>query len=346
MSAAGEGAVVVAPDSFKGTFTASEAGEAIAQGLRAAGVGRALVAGVADGGEGTLDVLAGAIGAELRTVAVHDPLGRRIEASYALGPGGVTAVVEVARAAGLGLVAAAERDPWRASSAGVGELIVAARDAGAGEILLGLGGSATTDGGAGAIAAIERGGGLRGTRLILLCDVRTPFEAAAAVFAPQKGADRETVGRLSRRLEDQAGALPRDPRGVPMTGAAGGLSGGLWARFGAELVAGSDYVLDRLGFDRLLEGAMAVVTGEGRLDAQTRAGKAASAVTGRAVRAGVAVHAVVGENALAEEEWRRMGLASVREAGTAAALTAAGRELAGVLLEEGSGGGPSRERRR
>lgn len=321
--------VIVAPDSFKGTLSAAEVGAAVAGGLRSGGVAEPVVVPMADGGEGTLDVLAGALGATLRTAAVHDPLGREIEAAYGLGAG--TAIVEVARAAGLGLVAPAERNAWAASSAGVGEVIVAARDAGASEIVVGLGGSATTDGGAGAIGAIRRSGGLGGARLVLLCDVTTPFERAAVVFGPQKGADARTVRLLTGRLKRQARALRRDPTGRPMTGAAGGLAGGLWAEFDAALEPGATYVLDRVGFDGLLGRAQAVITGEGRLDGQTAAGKAAAAVVRRAVAAGVPVHAVVGANALAEADWRALGFASVRLASTAAELVAAGRELAGLL---------------
>jgi glycerate kinase len=327
--------VLVAPDSFKGTFTAAEVARAIAGGLRAAGAPDVVERPIADGGDGTLDVLAAALAADLRTARVHDPLGREITAAYALTPDRATAVVEVAQAAGLGLIAPADRDPWAASTAGVGELIIAARDAGAREVLVGLGGSATTDGGAGAIAAIERAGGLGPARLVLLSDVTTPFERAADVFAPQKGADPPTVGRLTDRLVRLAGTLDRDPRGVAMTGAAGGLAGGLWAAFGARLVPGSAFVLDLTGFDRLVRRALAVITGEGRLDAQTAAGKAASEVVRRAAAAGVPVHAVVGSNALDPPDWRRLGLSSVREAGDPAALAAAGRELAGLLTAGG-----------
>jgi glycerate kinase len=335
--------VIVAPDSFKGTLAAGEVAEAIGRGLREGGIRRPVLVPIADGGEGTLDVLGDAIGAEPRVAGVHDPLGREIEAAYAVSADGRTAVVEAARAAGLGLVGAGERDAWTASSAGVGELIRAAVEAGAWEILVGLGGSATTDGGAGAIRAIAGGGGLGRARLVLLCDVTTPFELAAEVFAPQKGADPETVRRLAGRLERQAGELPRDPRGVAMTGAAGGLAGGLWARFGARLVPGAAYVLDRVGFDDLLVGAAAVITGEGRLDTQTAAGKAAHVVVSRAAAAGVPAHAVVGQSALAPADWRRMGLSSVREAGTPAALVRAGLALGGIVLAEART--VSRERR-
>jgi glycerate kinase len=323
--------VVVAPDSFKGTFTAREVTEEIACGLRAGGIAGIRMCPVADGGEGTLDVLVGRLGGELREVEVRDPLGRRLKAVFGRSRDGRTAIVEAARAVGLELVGAGERDPEAASSAGVGDLIVAARDGGAGEIVIGLGGSATTDGGAGAIDAIAEAGGLRGVRLVVLCDVRTPFEQAAEVFGPQKGADPAAVRRLSERLNRLAGRLARDPRGLPMTGAAGGLSGGLWAQLDAELVGGASYVLDRLGFDRLLDGADAVITGEGRLDSQTAAGKAVAEVIDRARRAGVAVHAVVGTDALGREAAGELGLSSVREAGTRAELRAAGVELAGEL---------------
>jgi glycerate 2-kinase len=323
--------VVVAPDSFKGTFTAREVAAEIAGGLRAGGITEVVVCPVADGGEGTLDALAGPLGLELRHARVRDPLGRAIDAVYGVSPAGRTAIVEVAAAAGLDLVSLADRDPEAASSAGVGDLILAARDAGAREVIVGLGGSATTDGGAGAIHAIQEAGGLGGVRLVLLCDVTTPFELAAEVFGPQKGADPAAVDRLSDRLRVLATSLPRDPRGVPMTGAAGGLSGGLWAAFEAELVAGAAFVLDRLGFDRLVGDASAVITGEGRLDDQTTAGKAVAEVAGRGRRAGVPVHAVVGCDALGPSGSSTAGLCSVREAGTRAALRAAGVDLAGVV---------------
>ena len=153
---------------------------------------------------------------------------------------------------GLGLLERSELDPEGASSAGTGELVAAAIDSGCGRVVVAAGGSASTDGGAGAIAAIEAAGGLRGAELLVLADVSTPFERAAEVFAPQKGADGETVARLAARLQRLADELPRDPRGVPMGGAAGGLAGGLWARYGAPILAGSAWVLDAVGFDARL----------------------------------------------------------------------------------------------
>lgn len=317
--------VLVAPDSFKGTLSASEVGEAIARGLRAAGR-EAAVLPIADGGEGTLSALAPALGLQAMRVTVTDPLGREIEAELAVS--GNTAVVETAAASGLGLVDSAERDAVGASTRGTGELITAAVEAGARRILVGVGGSATTDGGRGAVEAIQAAGGLGGAELIVLCDVRTPFEEAARVFAPQKGASPDQVSRLSRRLHRLAASYPRDPRGVPFTGAAGGLSGGLWAVCGARLVPGASFVLDELGFDARMREARAVITGEGRLDFQSLAGKALAEVATRSRQSGVPCHAVVGHLDLDLFSRRILDLQVVLEAGTPAELESAGRSLA------------------
>ncbi|MGH2867551.1 MAG: glycerate kinase family protein [Solirubrobacteraceae bacterium] len=320
--------VLVAPDSFKGTLTAAEVARAIGRGLDAAGRPADLCP-VADGGEGTLAALRDPLGAAERRVRVTDPLGRPIEASFAVGPRG--AIVETAAASGLHLVSEDERDASAASTAGTGELIVSAVAAGAKTIYLGVGGSATTDGGAGAVRAIQRGGGLGSVQLVVLCDVRTPFEDAARVFAPQKGADPEAVRKLTARLHALARRWPRDPRGQPMTGAAGGLSGGLWAALGAELVPGAAFVLDAIGFDARMRAARAVVTGEGKLDAQSLTGKVVSEVATRARQAGVPCHAIVGTRELDTFGARILDLQTIREAGTPAALRAAGRALAADL---------------
>jgi glycerate kinase len=322
--------VLVAPDSFKGTFTAVEVTAAIARGLEA--TGRPVdPCPVADGGEGTLEALMDALGGELLSAQVDDPLGRPIEATFALADAGAMAIVETASASGLGLVAEGERDALAASTRGTGELIAAAVEAGARTVLLGVGGSATTDGGAGAIAALRDAGGLGRARLTILCDVQTPFEDAARIYAEQKGADRDAVRRLTRRLGDQGRRLPRDPRGVPMTGAAGGLSGGLWATFGAELVPGAAFVLDALGFERRMRAARAVVTGEGRLDRQSLAGKAVSEVATRSRQAGVPCHAIVGERRLDAFGARILDVQAILEATTLAEIEAAGAELATIL---------------
>jgi glycerate kinase len=320
--------VLIAPDSFKGTFSAAEVTSWLAVGFQDAG--RPVdPCPVADGGEGLVAALSEALGLTEVAASASDPLGRPLEAAYGLGDG--VAVIETAAASGLSLVAESELDAIAASTAGTGELIVAARDAGARRIVLGAGGSATSDGGAGALQVLEAAGGLDGMSLIVLCDVRTPFEDAARVFAPQKGAGGEDVKRLTRRLGDLARRLPRDPRGVPMTGAAGGLSGGLWAAFGAELVAGAAYVLDQIDFDRRMRAARAVVTGEGRLDTQSLQGKLVSEIATRSRQAGVPCHAVVGADELDRFGKRILDLQIVLEAGTPEALERAGRKLAELL---------------
>src|SRR5579875_1372919 len=249
--------VLVAPDSFKGTFSALAVTEALQKGLESNGQ-PARACPVADGGEGTLAALRSALELEEMTVGVTDPLGRPIDAVFGLAPDG-SAVVEMAAASGLGLVAVQERDAVGASSYGTGELIAAAIEAGARLVHVAVGGSATTDGGQGALRALQERGGLRGARLVVLCDVRTPYELAPSVFAPQKGASAAQVRKLERRLASLAVELRRDPRGVPMTGAAGGLAGGLWAQFDAELVAGAAFVLSTVGYDVRMRAARAVI---------------------------------------------------------------------------------------
>ena len=325
--------VLIAPDSFKGTLTAAEVADAIGRGLEAEGRPVDLCP-VADGGEGTLEALVRALDGEWRTASATDPLGRPIEASFGIGEaarGRVLAIVETAAASGLGLVDPSEREPLEASTFGTGQLIVAAIEAGADLVYLGVGGSATTDGGAGAIRAIRDGGGLGGARITVLTDVRTPFEHAARVFGPQKGAGEDQVRRLTKRLNDQARRMARDPRGVPMTGAGGGLSGGLWAEFGAELVPGAQFVLDAVDFDRRMRAARAVVTGEGKLDQQSLAGKAVSEVSTRARQAGVPCHAIVGTRELDSFGVRVLDLQAVFEASTPRQISAAARRLAEVL---------------
>ena len=321
--------------------------EAIGRGLVSEGV-KVDLCPVADGGEGTLDALAGAFACELREVPVHDPLGRPVQATYGLGrlprAGKTVAVIETAAASGLGLVAAQERDAVAASTYGTGELIAAAVNEAAAVIYLGVGGSATTDGGAGAIEAIARGGGLRDSKLVVLCDVRTRFTDAARVFAPQKGATPAQVRSLARRLERMAQRLARDPREVAMTGAAGGLSGGLWAAYDAELHPGAAFVLDALGYDARMRDARAVVTGEGKLDEQSLAGKLISEIATRARQAGVPCHAIVGTRELDAFGARVLDLGTILDARTLAELERAGRRLADVVgiaaVDRGHDSGP------
>lgn len=231
--------------------------------------------------------------------------------------------MDAAEAVGLGRLAPAELDPLAASSRGAGELIAAAL-AEADTVIVGAGGTATVDGGAGAIEALpESAHG----RLRVACDVTTAWEDAARVFGPQKGAAPSTVEVLAARLDALARSLPRDPRGISGTGCGGGLSGGLWAALDAELAPGARLVLDAAGLDRRLAAAALVVTGEGRLDEQTAAGKLVAEVARRARRAGVPCVAVVGRNALEPAAARALGLDDVLEAGDPAALAEAGRRL-------------------
>ena len=317
--------MLVAPDSFKGTFSAADVAAALAAGVRGTG-GEAVELPLADGGEGTMEVLAAALGAEIRTERVHDPLGGPTTASFALLESGEAAIVEMAQASGLARVAPNERDAWAASTYGTGELIAAAARAGARKVIVTVGGSATTDGGAGALAALDAAG--IDVELEVVCDVQTVWELAPSTYGPQKGADPETVRRLERRLDELAARAPRDPRGVPLTGAAGGLSGGLWAFRGAKLVAGAASVLDLLDFDERASAAALVVTGEGRLDEQTLEGKVVAEVAARCRSLGVPCHAVVGELALGREALDHLGLSGVREATTLPELREAGARLA------------------
>jgi glycerate kinase len=317
---------LVAPDKFKGTFSAPEVAAAIARGLRSAGR-EAVELPVADGGDGTLDALLSTLDGELRSARASDPLGRELDASFGLIDGGRTAIVEMARASGLVLVREEERDAWAASTRGTGELIVAAVEAGAEHVIVTVGGSATTDGGAGALEALEEAGVT--VDMSVLCDVWTPFEEAARVFAPQKGADEALVRMLTERLDRQAGALRRDPRGEPMTGAAGGLSGALWSEHGARLEDGAAFVLGVLGFDERMRESAFVVTGEGRIDDQTVQGKLVGEVATRCRQAGVPCHAVVGQIRLEPFAERILDFASLTEATTLEEMEAAGMRLVG-----------------
>ncbi len=288
--------VVAAPDKFRGTLNAPDVATAVARAVEAAG-GTVDTVPVADGGEGTLDALGGA---NRRTV-VTGPLGDLVEAGWRCSAEGSSrqAVLEMAQASGLDLVGGARgNDAVAASTHGTGELVAAALDAGCRRIVLGVGGSASTDGGLGALRALEPLARLRGVELVVACDVRTTFVDAARVFAPQKGATPAQVELLHRRLERLAQVYQQvhgvDVRSVPGSGAAGGLAGGL-AAVGARLVAGFDLVAEEVGLADHLDGADLVVTGEGFLDDQSFAGKAVGGVAELARAAGVPVLVVAGE---------------------------------------------------
>jgi glycerate kinase len=243
---------------------------------------------------------------------------------------GKTAVVDAAEAIGLSRLRSDELDPWNASSAGVGDLIAAAAAAGAEQVIVAPGGTASIDGGQGAVETLLAERSV--PRLRIACDVQTAWESAALIFGPQKGADKDTVGALTRRLDELAARLPRDPRGHAMTGCGGGLSGGLWACFSAELAEGASLVLAATKFDELLRDAELVVTGEGQLDEQTGDGKLVAAVASRCRAAGIPCVAVVGRNTLSRFQQQQLGLTRTIQAGTAAEFRSAGSAIGRIYL--------------
>ncbi|MEM7286572.1 MAG: glycerate kinase [Actinomycetota bacterium] len=284
--------VLIAPDKFKGTATATEVADAIASVLGSAGH-ETVTQPLADGGDGTLEAFGGAN----RTSTVTGPLGDPIDAEWRYGSGR-TAVIEMARASGLAAVGGAENnDAVAATTAGTGELIVQAIERGARHVIVGVGGSATTDGGLGALEAMHPLQRLREIEIEVACDVTTRFVDAAAVFGPQKGATPAQVELLTRRLERLA-QVYRQERGVDVTGldragAAGGLAGGL-ASVGARLVDGFGLVAEAVGLDESIADVDLVITGEGQLDATSFDGKVVGGVLDLAREVGVPVIAVVG----------------------------------------------------
>jgi glycerate 2-kinase len=323
--------IVIAPNAFKGSLSALEAAEAIGEGVRVAARDAELVlVPIADGGDGTVDALVAATQGERRTLRVRGPLGDPVDAEYGLIDGGSTAVIEMAKAAGIALVPKEKRDPRITTTYGVGELLQHANDTGARHFIVGIGGSATNDGGAGMAQALgyhlldQRGlelppGGLALTRLARIhvggvhanwkeaevdvaCDVTNPLtgsRGASAVYGPQKGATPEMVAELDAALHHFAEIIRRDlgvdVEQLPGAGAAGGLGAGLVAFLGARLQPGAEMVVEALHLDERLTGAQLVITGEGRLDSQTaRFGKGPAAVARHAKNAGIPVVAIGG----------------------------------------------------
>jgi len=284
--------VVAAVDKFRGTADAAEVAAAVALGAERVGA-TCVAVPLADGGEGMLD----ALGGPNRRTTVTGPLGDPVDAAWRLSRG--TAVIEMARASGLTLAGGpSENDPIAANTSGVGELITAALDAKATRIIVGVGGSATTDGGLGAVRSILAPQRLRGVKMIVACDVRTLFVDAAVVFAPQKGATHAQVELLRRRLERLVQVYSEtyhvDVATLEGAGAAGGLAGGL-AALGASLVSGFELVADELHLAEHISEADVVITGEGYLDAQSFEGKVVGGVVGLATDLEVPVGVVVGD---------------------------------------------------
>lgn len=311
--------IICAFDSFKGCMTAREACRAAASGLRERYPDAEVVClPMSDGGEGMVDCIAEAVGARMVSVKVHDPLMQPIEAQYALSADGRTAYMEMAAASGLTLVPKDRRNPMLTTTFGVGEMILDAVGRGCRRIVMGIGGSATCDGGKGMIDCLEGHLPLP-VEIVVASDVTNPLygpNGAAYVFAPQKGATPEQVRLLDERL--RAFARETEAKGIahptlaehPGAGAAGGLGYGLMVYLGATLQSGIDLVLDTIDFDEQIKGADFILTGEGKSDRQTLMGKVPQGVLNRAGRQGIPVHLLSGaiEDAA---ELTKAGFASV-----------------------------------
>jgi glycerate kinase len=321
--------IVIASDSFKGSLTSLEVAQAATRGILSVYPDCEVISvNVADGGEGTVEAIVEALGGEIITTTVSDPLGRPIQARY--GIAGNKAIIEMAAASGLPLLHPDERNPWLTSTYGTGEMINDALHRGCRQFLIGIGGSATNDAGTGMLQALGfrfydannneisdcRGGrlhdiayiddsaipeALRQSQFTIACDVDTPFcgpEGAALVFAPQKGADPEMVNRLDIGMATFAKVIEDKYHIniVPMAGAgaAGGMGGGFRAFLNATLKRGIDMVLDAIDFNATIQGANLIITGEGKIDFQTAKGKTAAGVLARAKAQHIPVIAIGG----------------------------------------------------
>jgi glycerate 2-kinase len=343
--------ILLSPNAMKGSLSAFESASIMQTAIETAAPEiDSFAAPIADGGNGTLDCLAMALNADYRTSIVRGPIGRmQFPAEWGYLGHQHLAIIETAQSTGLHLLAPDQRDALHASTYGVGELIKAALDAGCTSIIIGLGGSATNDGGAGCMRALgvrflDTGGGelpdggaalahletidrsaidprIFGTRFIVLCDVTNPLcgpEGASHVFGPQKGATEDDVRVLDGALAQYASVLKRefgrDIASIPGSGAAGGLAAALLAFCQSEFVSGIEYILDAIGYDHLLQSCDAVLTSEGMIDTQTEHGKGVSGLCRRAAKFGKPVHAFVGRiNGDARLIQERVGLASLVE---------------------------------
>ncbi|MBO8138847.1 MAG: glycerate kinase [Desulfotomaculum sp.] len=338
--------VLVAVDSFKGSLSSIEVAEAVKKGIyRVFPQAQVMTVPMADGGEGTVDALVTATGGKLITVNVTGPLGAPVEAQFGLLPDG-TAVLEMAAASGLPLVPENKRNPSITTTYGTGELIKAALDYGATSIVLGIGGSATNDGGAGMAQALGvhlldeegkelgYGGGqlkklhridtrdmdprIKTVKIQVACDVQNPLcgpTGASAVYGPQKGAAPEMVKELDSNLRHFAGIIKKqlgvDVAEVPGAGAAGGLGAGLIAFAGAELRPGVEIVLDTVNIDSLMQDADLVITGEGQIDEQSAYGKVPVGVAARAAKYNLPVIAIAGSIGPGAAKLYELGIDSI-----------------------------------
>ena len=338
--------IIIAADSFKGSLNSLQVAESVEKGiLNVYPQCEIHKVFIADGGEGTVDALIKSLKGNLINLKVSNPLMRPVDAYYGIIEKGKTAVIEMALASGLTLIAQEERNPMKTTSFGTGELIKDALSRGCRRFLIGIGGSATNDAGVGMLQALgyrfydaqgnELGKGgeilskiekiddsdviqeVRDSEFIIACDVTNPFSGkngAAYIYAPQKGADPEMVKLLDKGLKHFAGIIKNyngiDINEIPGAGAAGGIGGGFKAFLNASLVSGINMVLDTIGFEKLIENADLIITGEGRLDAQTAMGKAPRGVLDRAEKFHIPVIAIGGA-VEACNELNRNGFAAV-----------------------------------
>lgn len=339
--------IVIAPDSFKGSISAVKACEAMGKGVRQVfSEAEVIKLPVADGGEGTVDAFSYAVPCEIVECSVTGPLGNKVNARFAILEDH-TAVIEMAAASGLTLIDEKERNPLKTTSYGTGELIKAALDRGCGKVILGLGGSATNDGGVGLAQALGIsfldsrgnelgfGGGELGAlasidcsskdekaeklEIIVACDVCNTLcgeEGASYVFGPQKGANIEMVKTLDKNLEHYAEIINKklgfEVKNIAGTGAAGGIAASLLAFFNTHIEAGIEFILDTIGFDGHLDRADLVITGEGKIDYQTAFGKVPAGVAARAKKRNIPVIAFAGGIGSGIETLYGMGISSVQ----------------------------------
>ena len=341
--------ITLAFDSFKGSLRSDEVADAFEEGLRTVlpdcEVRKAYVA---DGGEGTMEAIVKSLNGSFIETTVSDPIGRAVKARYGIIDNGQTAVIEMAEASGLTLLKPEERDPMHTTTYGTGELIADAISRGCRRFLVGIGGSATNDGGTGMFSALgfrfldkernalEGCGGtlaeivsidasqamseLKDCEFVIVCDVTAPLygpNGAAHVFAPQKGANKEMVAQLDAGLQNFASAIyqfnGKDVAHIPGGGAAGGMGAGMYALLNSRLERGIDMVLNAIRFDDIITGSDLVVTGEGRIDRQTVMGKAPSGILRRASAQGIPVIAIGGRVEWCDE-LRKSGFAKILEA--------------------------------
>ncbi len=336
--------IIVAPDKFKGSMSATEAAELIEAGIKSVIPGVEIYKfPLSDGGEGLVESLAGKPGGTTKTLSVTGPLGKPVDAEMGLIDGGKTGIIEMAAASGLALVPENERDPFITTTYGTGELILAALDRGCEKLIIGIGGSATNDGGAGMARAlgaqfldrdghpINEGGGelkrletidisgldprLEKAQVLVACDVDNPLTGpggASHVYGPQKGASPDMVKQLDRALENYARVIKKDlgleVKNIPGAGAAGGLGAGLIAFLQAELLSGIDLVLEALKIEEYLPGCSLLITGEGKLDPQSAYGKAPVGIARRAKNYNVPAIALTGQIEGDLETFHREGL--------------------------------------